>query len=70
MNDVFLLRLLATQAWQIAVLAVIVGVAVRFASKSPRAAHLLWLIVVVKRVTPPIWGIRWGSLVDYRIRFR
>ncbi len=55
-EDIFL-RAIVTQAWQIAVLTIIVALLVRiFAARRPQVAHWLWLIVVVKCVTPPLWG--------------
>jgi len=52
-----LAQLLVTQAWQIALLTVVVAITVKLlATKRPRLAHLLWLIVVVKCVTPPVWS--------------
>ena len=57
MPDDSLLKLLVAQAWQIAVLAAIVAVAVRLlAARRPQLAFWLWLIVVLKCVTPPVWG--------------
>ena len=67
------LRAIVSQAWQIAVLTVIVILLVRlFAAKRPQMACWLWLIVIVKCVTPPIWGHSLGlfcqiqSVVPYR----
>lgn len=55
-EDTFL-RAIVTQAWQIAVLTIIVALLVRFfAAKTPQIACWLWLIVIVKCVTPPLWG--------------
>lgn len=54
-------RVIVTQAWQIALLTVIVGLVVRmFAAEKPQVACWLWLIVVVKCVTPPVWGHSFG----------
>ena len=55
MND--FLHMLWTQTWQIAVLAVTVALCTRmFARNRPHLAHGLWLLVLVKCVTPPMWG--------------
>ena len=43
-------------AWQIALLVVaVVMVSKTFARNRPHLAHILWLVVLVKCVTPPIW---------------
>lgn len=67
------LRAIVSQAWQIAVLTVIVVLLVRlFATNRPQMACWLWLIVIAKCVTPPIWGHSLGlfsqiqSVVPYR----
>lgn len=61
MTDTLLFRLLVAQAWQIAVLTAIVAVAAKFlVSRRPQLAHWLWLIVVLKCVTPPLWGHQLG----------
>ncbi len=55
MNDP--LQMLWTQTWQIAVLAVAVGLCTRtIARNRPHLAHALWLLVLIKCVTPPLWG--------------
>lgn len=55
MND--FLPMLWTQTWQIAVLAVTVALCARtFARNRPHLAHALWLLVLIKCVTPPMWG--------------
>ena len=52
-----LLSLLMTQTWQIAALAMIVAVVVKLAAKNrPHLAHALWILVLIKCVTPPLWG--------------
>ncbi len=52
-----LLQLLATQAWQIAALAIAVAIVNRTVAKNrPHLAHALWMLVLIKCVTPPIWG--------------
>ena len=45
------------QLWQVTVLIVIVALAVRiFARNRPHLAHVLWLVVLVKCLTPPVWS--------------
>lgn len=52
-----LVELAWTQAWQLAVLILIVWTAVRWIAKDrPHLAHALWLVVLLKCVTPPIWS--------------
>ena len=45
-------------------LAVVAAVASRFRSIGPTARHLLWLVVLLKLVTPPLlswpWAVDWG----------
>ena len=56
-----LLSLLWTQTWQIAVLAIIVAVFARFAAKNrPHLAHVMWVLVLIKCVTPPLWSHSFG----------
>lgn len=57
MSDSSFLWLLCTQMWQIALLTLIVAVVVRLlSSRHGRLAYWMWLLVVIKCVTPPIWG--------------
>ncbi len=52
-----LLQLIISQAWQIAALASIVAIVNRTVAKNrPHLAHALWMLVLIKCVTPPIWG--------------
>ncbi|MBL8817266.1 MAG: hypothetical protein JNL58_14665 [Planctomyces sp.] len=52
-----LLKLVLSQAWQIALLTVFVAFITRvFAKSRPHLAHALWILVLVKCVTPPVWG--------------
>lgn len=51
------LDLATTQIWQIAVLAIVVAmVAPHVGKKSSHFAHLLWLVVIIKCITPPIFS--------------
>lgn len=52
-----ILRLLMTQTWQITALALVVAVVVKLGAKNrPHLAHALWVLVLIKCVTPPLWG--------------
>jgi beta-lactamase regulating signal transducer with metallopeptidase domain len=51
-----LLETAFTQCWQIAALALLVAVVTRrFCRRRPHLACLLWMLVLVKCLTPPIW---------------
>ncbi len=51
------LRLLLTQVWQVALTAAIVWIVTKkFAQNQPQMAHLLWGLVLLKVITPPIWS--------------
>lgn len=57
MVDRHFLALATAQSLQVAALAAIVALAVRaFARNRPHLAHALWLIVLVKCLTPPLWS--------------
>ena len=46
-----------SQLWQVTALVVIVAGLTRFACRRrPHLAYLLWLLVVVKCLTPPLWS--------------
>lgn len=46
-----------TQAWQVAAVAALVAiVAAVFCRRRPHLAYFLWLLVLVKAVTPPVWS--------------
>ena len=52
-----LLRIVITQTWQIAVLTIVVAGIVRIVARNrPHLAHALWILVLIKCVTPPLWG--------------
>ncbi len=54
--DEGLARLAWTQAWQVTVLIVAVAVMTRLVARNrPHLAHVLWLVVLVKCVTPPVF---------------
>src|SRR5690606_28334293 len=54
-SDVSLLSAAISQAWQVTLLVVLVAVVVRlFARHRPHLAYVLWLLVLLKCVTPPL----------------
>ena len=54
-NELF--SMLITQTWQVTVLIVVVWIVVRlWAIDRPHLAHSLWLLVLLKCITPPIWS--------------
>ncbi len=56
------LQLAWTQAWQVAVLAVAVALVVKVACRHrPHLAYLLWMLVIVKAITPPVWSSPTGA---------
>ncbi|MEX2141376.1 MAG: M56 family metallopeptidase [Pirellulales bacterium] len=49
-------ELVWTQCWQIAAVAIIVGIVHRlFCGRRPHLGYVLWLLVLVKCLTPPLW---------------
>lgn len=61
MNSWELFRLLLNQCWQVAVLGLVVLIAVRlFARSRPHLAHVLWAVVLIKAVTPPVLSTSWS----------
>ena len=57
MADSELMLVLAAQAWQITSLIAVVAAMNRWLGKSrPHLVHALWLVVLVKCVTPPLWS--------------
>ncbi len=51
------MRLAVTHAWQVTALIVLTAIVVRlFARNRPHLAFVLWLLVLVKCVTPPVWS--------------
>jgi beta-lactamase regulating signal transducer with metallopeptidase domain len=54
-------RLAWMQLWQVTLLAVAVAVGVRlFARRRPHAAYVLWMLVIAKCLTPPLWASPFG----------
>ena len=64
------LQLWITQTWQIATLAIVVAIVARFAAKNrPQLAHALWILVLIKCVTPPLWGHSLGVFSQLQAKF-
>ncbi len=56
-----LLRIVWSQFWQVSLLIVLVGgIAHTVCRRRPHMAHLLWILVLVKCLTPPVWSSRLG----------
>ena len=46
-----------SQLWQVSVLILAVGLVTRlFCKKRPHLAYVLWLLVIIKCLTPPVWS--------------
>lgn len=53
-----------TQIWQTTLVAAGAGLVVRLGChRRPHLAYLLWMVVILKCVTPPIWSSPTGFLV-------
>ena len=64
-----ILALITTQVWQITALAIVVAVVVKLAAKNrPHLAHALWVLVLIKCVTPPLWGHSLGVFSQLQAR--
>jgi beta-lactamase regulating signal transducer with metallopeptidase domain len=51
------LQLLVTQTWQVTAIALAVWLVARIIAKNqPQMAHLLWAIVLLKVLAPPVWS--------------
>jgi beta-lactamase regulating signal transducer with metallopeptidase domain len=65
-----LFDLFVRQIWQVACVAVFVGAIVRvFGRRRPHLAYLLWGMVLVKAMVPPVWSspssaLSWFGMVD------
>ena len=65
-----LARLAWSQLWQVTVLAAMVGVAVRIGCRRrPHLAYVLWMLVVLKCLAPPLWSSPAGffSWAQFRV---
>ena len=55
-QELDLVDLMLTQFWQVTLLVAVVWAATRLLTKDrPHLAHALWLLVLIKCITPPIW---------------
>jgi beta-lactamase regulating signal transducer with metallopeptidase domain len=65
------LRLIWAQTWQLTLLIAVVALIVRFTSRRrPFLAHALWLVVLMKCVTPPLWSSPGGVFCWLETAFR
>ncbi len=56
-NGEAIVQLAWTQLWQVTLVAMIVAIVVRLACRRrPHLAYVLWLVVLVKCLTPPLWS--------------
>ena len=56
-NAMELSWLMWSQVWQVTLLAIVVALLVRWLAKDrPHLAHVLWLLVLLKCITPPVWS--------------
>ena len=56
-----ILELLVSQVWQVTILSVVVGWLTKTVLKNhPSWSYQLWLLVMVKSITPPIWASHCG----------
>ena len=66
-----LLQIAWTQFWQITVVALTVALVTRlFCSHRPHFAYLLWILVVLKSVTPPLWSSPAGLFSWLQVQVR
>ncbi len=57
-----LARLIWAQFWQLTVLILVVGAVTHtLCRRRPHMAYLLWMLVLVKCITPPVWSSRLGG---------
>lgn len=57
MNSISLLQMVVQQTWQVALLAGLVWFLTRSIGRErPHLSHMLWALVLVKCITPPIWS--------------
>ena len=66
-----LVELAWSQLWQVTAVAVVVAVLVHaFGRRRPHLAYLLWLLVIIKCVTPPLWSSPTGVFSWARLETR
>ena len=64
-----LMSLAAAQAWQLTALILAVLLATRWwTQRRPHLAYVLWLLVLLKCLTPPLWSVRPACFVGRRRR--
>ncbi|MEQ8789666.1 MAG: M56 family metallopeptidase [Pirellulaceae bacterium] len=57
MNATDLMAMLWSQVWQVTLVALLVALLVRWLARNrPHLAHVLWLLVLLKCLTPPLWS--------------
>jgi beta-lactamase regulating signal transducer with metallopeptidase domain len=60
-NNWDLMSLLLNQCWQLAVLGLLVWLGVKTVARHrPHLAHVLWALVLIKAVTPPVLSTSWS----------
>lgn len=68
MNPTALESIVLGQLWQVTVVAAVVGLVARYGCRRrPHLAYLLWMVVIVKALTPPVIAtpsglFSWASL--------
>lgn len=66
-----LVELAWNQLWQVTLVALVVAVLVKtFGKRRPHLAYLLWLLVIAKCLTPPIWSSPTGVFSWARLETR
>ena len=66
-----LVELAWDQLWQVSAVAVVVAALVHvFGHRRPHLAYLLWLLVLVKCLTPPVWSSPTGVFSWARLETR
>ena len=69
MTSSSILSMVVTQTWQVAMLASCVWFITRFATRDrAHISHMLWALVLLKCVTPPIWSSPVGLFTQLRTR--
>jgi HlyD family secretion protein len=62
-------ELVRNQLWQVTIVALLVGLTVRFGCRRrPHLAYLLWVLVVIKCVIPPLWSSPTGMFSWTNVR--
>lgn len=73
MSSPTLLHLLMQQTWQVAMLACLVGIVTRWIGRDrAHLKHMLWALVLIKCLTPPMWSSPMGLFsrgTDFAVRW-